>query len=253
MDWNKLQHTLFNLDPTDPREDLAKLQGQVTGKTVTVTESVDLVNETVEVPQGSLEIDRDYSISDFAALAGVKITESKQKEGPAGQAKHRDPAPKKLPAGSTKNVSRDKLVGDSIQEGPLDSFRQGFQDAGSPDWAEKKLKGLANPSSKSKEAPAQEKPKKKMDPRRVARVFNVNDPAFIAAVQKINAPGEQNISPREAQALAKAFSNMMNMSPRELQRNMALLKTQVIGTESVDREQESIKERLYRELRKKGL
>lgn len=251
MDWNKLQHTLYNLDPIDPREDLAKLQGQAQGQAAPITESIDLVNNSVEVPKGSLEIDSDYSLADFAALAGIKLTESKQKEGPAGQAKHRDPAPKKLPAGSTKNVSRDKLVGDSIQEGPLDSFRQGFQDAGSPDWAEKKFKSAVQPGGKSKGAPAPEKPKKKIDPRRVARVFNVNDPAFIAAVQKINAPGEQNISPREAQALAKAFSNMMNMSPRELQKNMALLKTQVTGTESVNYEQETIKERLYRELNKK--
>ena len=258
MDWNKLQHTLYNLDPTDPKEDLAKLQGQLQGSAVPVSESVDYVSESAKITEGSLSLDGDYSIADFAALAGIKITESKQKEGPAGQAKHRDPAPKKLPAGSTKNVSRDKLVGDSMNQdieeaGAMDAFRKGIAHGGK--GAEIGLgmvkdKALGTGSSPSK---TQEKPKKKIDPRRVARVFNVNDPAFIAAVQKINSPGEQNISPREAQALAKAFSNMMQMSPRELQRNMALLKTQVTGTESVDYEQESIKERLYRELRNKGL
>lgn len=247
MDWNKLQHTLFNLDPTDPREDLVKLQGQAAGKAVPVTESVDLVNESVEVPQGSLEIDRDYSIADFAALAGVKITESKQKEGPAGQAKHRDPAPKKLPAGSTKNVSRDKLVGDSIQEGPLDSFKKGFDNAGKS--AEIGL-GMARDKVFGK---GDEKPKKKINPTRLSTAFGVNDPAFKTAIQKMNQPGRQEPTTQEARALAKAFMNMMNMSSREIERNMRIIKTQVQGTESVNREQESIKERLYRELRNKGL
>lgn len=257
MDWNKLQHKLFEMDPVDPREDLAKLTEE-TASINTAAKEVDYVSESATVTKGSLSLDGDYSIADFAALAGIKITEGRQKEGPAGQAKHRDPAPKKLPAGSTKNVSRDKLVGDSMDQdieeaGAMDAFRKGVQHGGT--GAEKSLgmvkdKVMGKGSSSNSK---QEPPKKKLDPRRVARVFDVNDPAFIAAVQKINNPGEQNISPREAQALAKAFSNMMNMSPRELQRNMSLLKTQVTGTESVDYEQETIKERLYRELRQKGL
>lgn len=256
MDWHKLQQTLYNIDPTDPREDLAKLQQQAQGgANKSIAESVDYVNQSVDIPEGSLSLDKDYSVSDFAALAGVKITESRQKEGPAGQAKHRDPAPKKLPAGSTKNISRDKLVGDSIEEGPLDSFRQGYQDAGSPDWAEKKLKGLMTPKGTAEKPKAQSKepPKKKADPQRLSRAFGVSDPAFKTAIQKMNQPGEQNLNMREAQALATAFKNMMNMTPQEIQRNMNIVKTQVSGTESVNREQESIKERLYRELRKKGL
>ena len=69
----------------------------------------------------------------------------------------------------------------------------------------------------------------------------------------MNQPGRQNMTTAEAGALAKAFTNMMNMSPREIQRNMNIIKTQVQGTESVNREKESIKERLYRELRNKKL
>lgn len=255
MDWNKLQHTLFNLDPTDPREDLAKLTGQASAKKP-VAENIDYINESVEVQEGSLSLDGDYSIADFAALAGIRITESRQKEGPAGQSKHRDPAPKKLPAGSTKNVSRDKLVGDSMDQdideaGAMDAFRTGFQHGGKSaeiGLGMVKDKALGKGSSSNS---ALEKPKKKINTQRMVTAFGVDDPAFKTAIQKMNQPGEQNMTPREAQALAKAFSNMMGMSPREIQRNMNIIKSQVTGTESITYEQETIKERLYRELNKK--
>jgi hypothetical protein len=112
MDWNKLQHTLFEMDPIDPREDIAKLQAQAQGGNsgAPAADTVDYLNESAEVPQGSLEIDRDYSVSDFAALAGIKLNES-QKTGSAGQLKGKD-AIKKNPAGTTENPTRDKLVGE---------------------------------------------------------------------------------------------------------------------------------------------
>lgn len=75
MDWHKLQNTLFELDPTDPREDLAKLKAQAQGgASAPVQESVDYLTESAEVAEGSLGLDKDYSISDFAALAGVTTT-----------------------------------------------------------------------------------------------------------------------------------------------------------------------------------
>ena len=79
MDWHKLQNTLFELDPTDPREDFAKMNAQAQGGAASVApqETVDYLNESAEVEAGSLELDRDYSVSDFAALAGVVS------EGPA--------------------------------------------------------------------------------------------------------------------------------------------------------------------------
>ena len=43
MDWHKLQHTLYNLDPTDPKKDLAKLQ-ESARKPVDDIPAIDYVN-----------------------------------------------------------------------------------------------------------------------------------------------------------------------------------------------------------------
>lgn len=112
MDFNALQHKLFEMDPVDPREDIARMKAQAQGEIpANLEQSVDYLNESVEVPSGSLTMDKSYSVDDFAALAGV-VTEGKQKN--ADQIRHSEPAPKKLPKGSTKNISRDRLVGDSV-------------------------------------------------------------------------------------------------------------------------------------------
>jgi hypothetical protein len=110
MDWHKLQQTLFALDPTDPREDLAKLKAQASGQTANVAATKDYVNESVEVPKGSMPLSLD-SIADFAALAGIRLDE-RQKTGSAGQAKGKDPMPKAEP-GRTKHPLKDKLVGEA--------------------------------------------------------------------------------------------------------------------------------------------
>jgi hypothetical protein len=74
MDFHKLQQQLFEMDPTDPREDLAKLQAQAQGGAASgdAPPTKDYLRESAEVSEGSLGLDRDYSLSDFAALAGVK-------------------------------------------------------------------------------------------------------------------------------------------------------------------------------------
>ena len=114
MDFNALQHKLFALDPTDPAEDLRKLAESAGGmpqESVPITES--LVQESVEVQQGTMPIEGDYSLNDFAALAGVTLTES-QKTGSAGQAKGKDSMPKAEP-GRTKHPLKDKLVGEDFK------------------------------------------------------------------------------------------------------------------------------------------
>ena len=110
MDYNALQHKLFAMDPTDPKKDLAKLRSQVGSDAPAPAPQVDYIAESASVPEGSLQMDRDYSINDFAALAGV-VTE-KQKMGSAGQAKGKDPMPKAEP-GRTKHPLKDKLVGEA--------------------------------------------------------------------------------------------------------------------------------------------
>lgn len=79
MDFHALQNKLFEMDPTDPREDFAKMQAVAQGGSASVApqETVNYLQESAEVAEGSLSLDKDYSVSDFAALAGVVS------EGPA--------------------------------------------------------------------------------------------------------------------------------------------------------------------------
>ena len=76
MDWHKLQHTLFEMDPTDPREDLAKLQqaAQGGGDLSNVPPTKNYLEESAVVAEGSMPLGID-SIADFAALAGVQLNE----------------------------------------------------------------------------------------------------------------------------------------------------------------------------------
>ena len=124
MDYNALQHKLFAMDPTDPKEDLAKLRAQAGGNAPTPAPQVDYIAESASVPEGSLQMDRNYSISDFAALAGIRLDE-KQKHG--DYARGSDPMPTAEP-GRTKHPLKDKLVGE--EEDPFvnaidQSFGQG--------------------------------------------------------------------------------------------------------------------------------
>ena len=76
MDWNALQHKLFAMDPADPAEDIRKMTqmaNQPVQESAPITES--LVQESVEVQEGTMPVDKDYSISDFAKLAGVQLNE----------------------------------------------------------------------------------------------------------------------------------------------------------------------------------
>ena len=122
MDYNALQHKLFAMDPTDPAEDLAKLRAQAGGNAPAPAPQVDYIAESASVPEGSLQMDRDYSINDFAALAGV-VTE-KQKHG--DYAKGSDPMPAAEP-GRTKHPLKDKLVGEATP-GEEDKFHTDLDD-----------------------------------------------------------------------------------------------------------------------------
>ena len=116
MDYNALQHKLFAMDPTDPAEDLAKLRAQAGGNAPAPAPQVDYIAESAVVPEGSLQMDRNYSVSDFAALAGIRLDE-KQKMGSAGQAKGKDPMPNTSTpstSGEQPHPLKDKLVGEDV-------------------------------------------------------------------------------------------------------------------------------------------
>ena len=114
MDYHALQHKLFALDPTDPREDLAKLQNQAQNPQAEAAPTKDFLEESVSVKEGSLPLAID-NMTDFAALAGITLNET-QKMGSAGQAKGKDPMPKTSKPSSTgeqPHPLKDKLVGEN--------------------------------------------------------------------------------------------------------------------------------------------
>ena len=77
MDYHALQQKLFEMDPTDPAEDIRKLTEMASGSEAPITESVvDGHGDVHDIPQGSAPIDKDYSISDFAKLAGIQLNEA---------------------------------------------------------------------------------------------------------------------------------------------------------------------------------
>jgi hypothetical protein len=129
MDWHKLQHTLFEMDPTDPREDLAKLQQAAqSGSSENVAPTKNYLEESVEVTEGTMPVEGDYSLSDFAALAGVKLN-----------------------------------------EGPFDAFQQGVaatQKGGvlAPDSAEKAFKGAIGLDGAPKSPDAKKSPEQPKGP-----------------------------------------------------------------------------------------
>ena len=148
MDWHKLQQTLFEIDPADPAEDLRKLK-ESAGATNEAVPTVDYVTESANVAEGSLSLDKDYSVADFAALAGVTLNES-QKTGSAGQLKGKDSI-KKNPAGTTKNPTRDKLVGED--------FKTGWEKYNSLDLLKPEKDSASKSSTKTTE-PSSKKPTK---------------------------------------------------------------------------------------------
>ena len=109
-DFYQMSAKMKELFPSNPEADKKALMAMVNAPQESVPETTNYVQESVEVLEGSLQIDKEYSVSDFAALAGVQLNET-QKTGSAGQAKGSDPMPKAQP-GRTKHPLKDKLVGE---------------------------------------------------------------------------------------------------------------------------------------------
>jgi hypothetical protein len=76
MDFAALQQKLFDLDPSDRAEDLRKLSESVGGAAQeSVQTEENFLQESVEIAEGTMPVEGDYSLSDFAALAGVTLNE----------------------------------------------------------------------------------------------------------------------------------------------------------------------------------
>ena len=72
MDFHDLQKKLFDIEPTNPAEDKAKMIAALnSSSSQPAPEIPQTVSESYNVAEGSLQLDKDYSVNDFAALAGV--------------------------------------------------------------------------------------------------------------------------------------------------------------------------------------
>ena len=75
MDYHSLQKKLFDIEPTNPADDkarmIAALKGNVQQSVATPQSNVQESVKAYDAPQGSLQMDKNYSVNDFAALAGV--------------------------------------------------------------------------------------------------------------------------------------------------------------------------------------
>ena len=116
-DFHKMSAMMKDLFPSNPEADKQALRQMANAPAQDVAPQKDYVNESVQVPQGSMPIGLD-SVSDFAKLAGI-VTEGMQKTGSAGQAKGSDPMPKTSKPSSTgeqPHPLKDKLVGEDDKD-----------------------------------------------------------------------------------------------------------------------------------------
>tara|TARA_B100001057_G_scaffold216019_1_gene216261 strand:+ start:4449 stop:5162 length:714 start_codon:yes stop_codon:yes gene_type:complete len=73
-DMYKMSSMMKNLFPSTPAQDLAALKAMANAPAQQAESKIDYVNESAQVNAGSLPIDKKYSVSDFAKLAGVQST-----------------------------------------------------------------------------------------------------------------------------------------------------------------------------------
>lgn len=242
MDFNALQHKLFEMDPSDPAEDLRKLAAQANGGGADVPSTKDYVAESVDVPRGSMPLGID-SVADFAALAGVRIDE-KQKMGSAGQAKGKGPMPS-AKAGRTKHPLKDKLVGEGdLDEGPYDAIQQGFNNYNTGDAFGGDPKQPTSNKTAKDNAPSQ-KLKGSMSGQQLGKMIGVSNPGLFAQAVN-NVKTGKGISLRTHDAvLSEAFQKLMAMDPQETQRVMTAMKRIEAEESIVKAESTEIKDRLW--------
>ena len=72
MDLYKASQLMKDLFPSNPAEDLAALQAVAKSSQQQVDPKINYLNESAKVTEGSQPVDKNYSVSDFAKLAGVQ-------------------------------------------------------------------------------------------------------------------------------------------------------------------------------------
>ena len=263
MDFAALQQKLFDLDPTDRAEDLRRLTESVGNTQESVQTEENFLQESVEVQQGTMPVEGDYSLNDFAALAGVTLNES-QKTGSAGQLKGKDPMPKAKPRGKHPHV--DKLVGEDLADISRAAQASAKQSITAPDGAERFLKKKFGIGAKAKDDKAS---KSDTDSAPVAKAGDWKGflKQHTAQLQKISADPKKK---KQFDAMMAKIGEGIQESPQsqsntELKRPKAAstsqgeVKAQRKSTRAKERvkgkkdaaEVESIKEMLYRKLNAK--
>mgnify|MGYP001400811303 CR=1 FL=1 len=106
-DFYDISAKMKELFPSNPAADRAALT-EMAGAPIKEESPIENINETVSVKKGSMPLDLD--LQSFTKLAGINES---QKTGSAGQLKGKDSIAKQ-PAMTTNNPTRDKLVGDSV-------------------------------------------------------------------------------------------------------------------------------------------
>lgn len=218
MDWQKLQRTLFAIEPSDRAADMAKLAGQ-SNSAATAPPTKNYVTESAAVTEGSLGLDGDYSIADFAALAGVTLTES-QKNGDYAKGSDSKPDAKK---GRTSHPLKDKLVGENFK----DAFTAGKDNFNKLDVLKK-----GNDA------------------------YNSAEPVDVLAPKGTPRRNEANgLNPALAAKLAQYETQLMQImkNPRKVAKLELFLQKYAPGQSAAtpSPQQESIKEQLYRKLNNK--
>jgi len=114
-DFYKMSAMMKDLFPSNPEADKQALKQIANAPAQEVAPQKDYIKESVSVPQGSMPIGID-SVSDFAKLAGVTVSE-KQKHG--DYARGSEPTPKTSTPSTTgeqPHPLKDKLVGEDDKD-----------------------------------------------------------------------------------------------------------------------------------------
>jgi hypothetical protein len=201
MDWHKLQHKLFELDPVDPRAELENLR-KLAQKPVEEP-TVDLLKESYAIKPGTMPLDID-SIGDFAALAGIRLDE-KQLKGLAGQARGSDPMPV-AKAGRTKHPLENQLVGEVDVAG---SWKHGRKNYNTLNLLGKSTSSNFSGVGSNQVTSKSTNPAGSID--QLARLLGVRDQQlFSSAITKANQG--MLLSNIDKQVLGDAFSKLFQLS-----------------------------------------